>query len=569
VSEWRILHISDLHIEDPAAQGELLRKGFYKEYLGSLAHVIGLSAEGPIDCMVVTGDFVQKSHTEHLGFAGEVISFLAEAVRLAPSQVATCIGQHDVVRTIESQGKAREARAPYEAFLAQLGFANSASVVAQAPRFVLCKPRDTIWCLMIDSTLGGPPGDPGDIPSQEIDSILEHVYVERIPVDHLLIVGTHFPPMLPPDLVADFLENDPDYHKNHEWVRGKPLRERIARYRERVGAKMLWLSGDVHQPLQQTIGKGQYFVTAGRLGTSTAGADSPVFRQARVITVSSTSEAPLITTWSYMARGRHESEHLGEWVPLTDNAWGAKGDKSYARAPSKTSAASDGAVPIALRPGMQIAVIDVELQDHIVEQIRQRGLYAIGRFRTTQSEVSLAWVSIGPLLNATGMLNAVVERMTKWVEQHVANMDMEMKDVVLLGIDCWGSILASQVSVLTGAANYCIAARGRGEFSTAGEGISQRVVDTIAQVKCVILVNDVIATGNTIRWVYDQVVEKLPERHLEWLTLSVICDPAQDRSVDCRFTSCHGTACALLRMPVLLKEEVPDESVFPPRLSFA
>ena len=92
MGDWNILHISDLHIVDPEGDSELLRKGFYREYLGRLAHEISSHCEACIDCMVVTGDFVSQGKVAHFRHAMDVVKQLASDLKLRVEHVATCIG---------------------------------------------------------------------------------------------------------------------------------------------------------------------------------------------------------------------------------------------------------------------------------------------------------------------------------------------------------------------------------------------------------------------------------------------------------------------------------------------
>jgi hypoxanthine-guanine phosphoribosyltransferase len=478
-----------------------------------------------------------------------------------------CIGNHDVVDEHECKGEYAQARAEY--YELTKSFANSMcraqSIDAKA---VLCELPDGVWALSMDSTIGGTPREPGCLSDEEIDTIAGWVY--DLPKSDLLIVATHYPAVISQDSVADYIEKDPNYHRRHEWREGKPLRERIRGIRRREHAPTLWLSGDIHQPEHICVEREHFFVTTGRLGTATPSSDSAIPRQAKLIEIDRVTKEAVVFTASFHARGYAENAHVGDW----------KTEKSPMRTPAEVLSASVSGVvdesittstvplraPVPAVPREIEVLDDGSLASRILDIIAEKKLYTIGRFHTSDELASLAWVSIGPLLNEPGILPSVINRMALWLEKRFAQDGLKPGEGVLIGVDCWGAVLASQLSVITGSPNFCIAARGRGAHSTPHETISDRVCQRIEQVKLVVLVADVVGTGSTMKWVHDEVTKKV-NGPLVWCALSIVADRLQSRPLE--FLNAFAVACGDLRMPVLAKDAVPDERILPARLSFA
>lgn len=569
----RVLHVTDFHLIDPDGETEHLRRRFYQEYLYRLVEALRLAGAPVPGCIVATGDFVDRGRIENFGHATAVLTYLADLLQIGPERVAVCIGNQDLVKSFETSRKYDEARKEFVEFAGK--FANGSAVKAMHPWGGLLSVGPGVSCLIMDSTRGNTPLAPGELPQPVIDEIAG-LWVHDLPEQDLLVVANHFLPFTPENLLFDYNEGNPTWHESHVWVAGKPLQDRICKWREQHGQPTLWLCGDIHQPLHQVVQPQQYVVTTGRLGTPTPGADSAIKRQARLIEVSRSRGEATVWTCNFEPAGHHENPNLGTWkVECSNLRYGGAGPAVAAPAPATlvptvtaTSVVPAAGVP---HPLSTICAIDSQIEERVLQAVREKDLYSIGRFHTGEKEVSLAWVSVGPLLNEPGLLRGVISCMSRWFSKKLTEFGLKPNEVVILGIDCWGAVLASQLSVLSGSTNFCLAARGRGEHNIGHETVSQSVCEALTHSKAVLAVSDVIATGNTLRWVYDEVVAKAGAEvatSLRWLSFSVICDPAQHRTADCLFLSDQATVCAGLRMPILSREAIPDETTFPATLSF-
>jgi hypoxanthine phosphoribosyltransferase len=176
---------------------------------------------------------------------------------------------------------------------------------------------------------------------------------------------------------------------------------------------------------------------------------------------------------------------------------------------------------------------------------------------------------MGALLDQGELLSSLVTQMAKEIKKELTNF--VPNNAVVIGLDSWGAILASQVSVMTGVKNYCIAGRAKGLTHTASERISETVRNGVVECDLIILISDVIGTGMSLKGVYDDLSEKMtPEQkeQVKWTLLSVICDDRYDRQSNLCFAHTNMTACKDLRMPILKNDDLPSESVLPADITF-
>jgi hypoxanthine-guanine phosphoribosyltransferase len=564
MDHWRVLHFTDLHIDDPDSPQEFLRRGRYKEYVDGALESLGDVAKRP-ELIVCTGDFIHKGKVASFSHAKKVLEHIVARAEGDAKSAVLCIGNHDVVDAFEQKGERAQARQAYHEFAK--GFANlQCAKQVNAEKAVLCQSPSGVWALSIDSTMGATPREPGTLSDEEIDTIAGWVY--DFPKKDLLVIATHYPAVISQDSVADYVEKDPDYHRRHEWRGGKPLRERIREIRRREKAPTLWLCGDIHQPEHICIEEGQFSVTTGRLGTATPTADSAIPRQVKLIQIERSSKRAVVYTASFHAKGHSENPHLGEWKTQSSSMRTPAEAESQSGPPLPAKAAEEVVTPETVseaRTAVEL-IDDGSLERRILDVIAQNDLYTIGRFNTADDQASLAWLSIGPLLNEPGILASIIDRMATQLIRQQEEASLQAKDIVLLGIDCWGAVLASQLSIITGSPNFCLAARGRGEFSTPQETVSDTVCRRIQQAKVVVLVSDVVATGSTMKWVRSEVTARV-QVPLKWCALCIVADKLQQR--DLAFLDAFGVACGALRMPIVAKDAIPDERILPARLSFA
>ena len=490
---------------------------------------------------------------------------------MSNENVALCCGSHDIIQEEDRQGKTNDARKAFTEFSSS--FAN-ASTIKKNERALLCKLADKVYALMLDSTLkSNGESQPGDLGDDEVDRIMnDFIKCDAIEHDALLIVGSHY-------LMIEFPTNvgpaeEPNWHQRHFWSKAIFLQKRITSYR--ADKKTLWLYGDIHAPDQIMPQRGSYHVVTGRFGTTISKA-SEIKRQAKVIRIfDSYDESPNILTiqlesgtHSPQAQNCHWSSVIAEVRSFESVKTTASKEKPY----KLVTPDEEKTEKVAPQTVSKIELIDADLEKELMNKIEEKGLYTLGRFHTSEDNISLAWVSIGPLLNSTGVLTSVIKHMSIWLEKIlIHNPRCSKDDIVLLGMDCWGAVLVSELSITTGIKNFCVAARGRGVYHTPGELISDAVAEKLRKYKTVVFVCDVLATGHSIKFIYDDIIEKRktkPDGEVQWLCLSIVMDEENSRRTGCDFIEMYGTTCKNLRMPVVAKNALPSIAILPPKISFS
>lgn len=569
--QWRILHLTDFHVADPSGTDEHLRKGFFEEYIEGLARALRAQLGiAPIDLVVITGDFVDRGAIHNFTHVEEVVKYLCEQVGVQRDSVLVCNGNHDLVRDEDKAGEYARARAAYSGFARRAG---GQGEFHSDVRSRLVKVRDDVWGLTVDSTIGANGEDrPGGIHVQEVDTIVAATRQQRLTGGDLLIVASHHPPNAAFRIDGPFDETNPQWYEKHIWALGHGLFTRLA---QNVPGPILWLSGDIHKAAYVIDGSVHSVVT-GRFGGSTKAPASQVRRQARLLNMSEDGEA---NSWifEYVPPGHVDHAQVGTWeakpaAPERHSRAGSGRTEEFRPAVERPGVAEGGSVRTQQHQhGSEggLDVLSAPLQREIMQIIAEEKLYSIGRYMTSPGQSTLAWIPIGLLMDQEELLVAVINEMTKWLR---AVLQREKPDEpVIIGVDSWGAVLASQLSVTTGVGNFCIAARAQGITHAASERISDTVKSAVAKCDLVILISDVIGTGRTLAHVYEVLTKEMSDKQRErikWMLLSVICDEQNDRSDLLKFAFANVTACKELRMPILHNDRLPSTDILPPDISF-
>lgn len=555
MATYNLLHITDFHLRDPGSTTEHLRRGHFQEYVNGLIAVMESQDYRTIDGIVATGDFVDKGKTENFEHAQAVLAYVAERLEVAPERVIVCPGNHDLVRHFEEGGRLREAREEYSTFSTR--FANGlAEPGNRNERATFGKVMDGVWFLSLDSTIGASGKNrAGDLRADEVDEIMD--WVRSVPADSVLLIASHHPVDSYIARSAAFDDTSNEWAATHIWWDAAYLRERIAAHR--ADEISVWFCGDIHRH-GQFRERGMAFCTAGRFGVTTESEHGEVRRQATVVRIEN-GQRVSARRFEYSVEGIRPEAHVGEWTarPVSFRRIVEEDDT-----PSPRHVAREGTLT-------NLELIDPDFQHQLIADIDVHSLYHFGRFVTGEDLVSLSWISVGPLLGIGNNLATVAARMTSWVQERVLNqLELPASQVVLIGTDSWGAVFASQISVLTGIHNYCVALRGNGLHNAPEEQVDPSVLREILSSTAVILVADVVASGESLRRVHDAAISKLdPSRSgPRWYAVSILCDALQDRGDACTFLESHGTLCADMRMPVIKAAQLPSETLLPPTLSF-
>lgn len=316
-------------------------------------------------------------------------------------------------------------------------------------------------------------------------------------------------------------------------------------------AQTLWLFGDTHESGKRHDQK-QLFVMSGRVGTKVAidkdrEGQTQLKRQAKVI---SYEENNLVKVHSFeFSQNNHkESLHHGSWR-LTE------------------------ALPISYKIDSAEVILgkNSAIEDLIIKTIKQKKLYRFGRYPVSDDQVSLGWVSVNKLLSdRNGILEGILIASRNWINLKVGESENQTwSRILFIGLDFWGSIISSQLSIMTGARNYCKASKGSDNFYSSKELFQDPIPSNVIEaIEHIVLITDVVSSGDSILGVANRISSHLLEdskSSIKWHAISVISDRHQSKKADLSFLTSFGTFCSNLRLPVVPNSFLPDEDLLPPQ----
>jgi len=543
-----ILQISDLHIYDPVNPDEYLRLGFYKEYLSGLFTIIKTSGID-IAILAITGDLVHRGKVEHFSHAETIINYIAKELNIATDNVIISLGNHDIPRNIKDYNESRSA---FTSLVSKYG---NRHIISDHNSKIgsHCKVNG-LDILLLDSNLSPPAeGCPGEMTDADVDTLME--WIQSTDITQPLIILSHFPADVHFLQYASKDLEDPDWLKKHLWSDASTLFNRLGKWRTK--AKTIWLCGDIHRSDQSRQGK-IYSISCGRLGTGANNTKTTqVHRQVKLVHF---SDENIFTEVIDYQPPQHSDK------PILVGEWNRCKCKEFSQ--DNEIIENDKLSSVTYK---KLTIINDDTENDIISFIRDKKLYYFGRYNTTLNQVALSWVNIGPLLNDRLMYVKVINHFKKWIESEVmTKLTLNASDVVLIGVDCWGAIIASQLSIVTNIPNICIATRARGNFSIPTEKISHGVIDKVGSVKAVILISDVVRTGESYKYIYSKIKSHSTNKDHDilWYGLSVIWDKMQINTENMSFITSSATLVGQLRMPVVGSDILPDSSILPCSISF-
>lgn len=564
--QWRILHLTDFHVSNPDGDQEHLRAGFYEEYIEGLAKVVKATCNDRLDAIVLTGDLIDRGSLANFDHVDCIIDHLGRSLSVGPTAIFVCNGNHDLDRGKDTTAP-NEARERFSKTASRLG---NGAATSRSPRAHLVRTDGGLLFLSIDSTLGAEGEDrPGRLEIKEVDQIISMVKKEKPGSAELLVVASHHPASTVLGVNGPFDEADPGWQAKHIWNDGFPVHDRLQQLAE---CPILWLSGDIHRDAYVVDGAVHAIVT-GRFGSSTKHA-SQMRRQARVVRINTSGDSDSLL-YEYVPQGHVDHPHTGKWTCKVSKpekhsrpAFDAPPSSVFPESP-RLPADSSSHDKAASTTSSSPQLLSGPLQAEILTLIAEERLYSLGRFTTSDDESALAWISIASLMDQEAILGSCMNEMSKWWrEQSQENPDAR---AILIGIDSWGAILASQISIMTGIRNQCVAARAQGLTHSESEQISDSVRQAVKDVEVVVLICDVVGTGRSVNHVYQKLIGDLGDTskaRKRWFVLSVFCDELRERGNNLDFVDGNFTIVKDLRMPILPNALLPDESILPSTISF-
>jgi len=544
IQDKKILHLTDFHLHDiDATSKEHFRKDYYQQYLNPLLEIV--QKIGKIDCIVATGDFIDRGKENFKNFehAKHILEYIAKKLAIKKENIGVCIGNHDFDRDLDKEGKFAEARKEFFAFAENFSNGNP---LKHEERYSVSLVSDNTYFLSLDATLHrGEKDQPGILSSLEINKIVEAIREYDNP-NNLIIVGSHYPLNY---FERTFPHDQDGFFDKHFWRTGELLKERIQSTLKQ--SPILWLFGDTHQGAQN-IYNNQLFVMSGRIGTKVVDPvkneyDSSILsRQANVIEYNSDATTQ-VRTIEFKPTGHRDDDQRGEWKLMEAEPYEFRTDTAE--------------------------LIDKEIQESLIRVIKKGRLYKFGRFVINNGEdISLGWVSINSLLtdSSIAILPYIVKQSRSWIESKIGSD--KNQSTLLIGIDFWGAIIASQLSVATGMRNFIIGSRGdKKNYSLQEVFESSEPELKIEGIKNIIFITDVVSSGRTVESIYKKLIEKYTDKGLNidnYITIAVISDRKQTKKADFGFLQHFGTFCSDLRIPVVDSDMLPDEDILPKKKFF-
>jgi adenine/guanine phosphoribosyltransferase-like PRPP-binding protein len=549
----RILQITDFHLDDLTNTNEHLRLKNYKEYLNELSELI-ISNIGAIDYIFATGDFVNRFKSENFDHAKTILTHLSKKLSIDTDSICVCIGNHDFSQNLDSLNQRVEARKEFYSFSDNFSKKN---IVKQNEFAILYKLKD-IWCLSLDSTWGtGYSNKPRSLTSNEIDDIINDFIIENVPDTDSLAILSHYP-MIHFQRALMYIE-EKNWEEKHEWKDAYYIVERL--YKIRRQQHTIYFFGDGHIPDFTSYDNLNHFILSAMLGSGVGSTPNQVAREAKIFEVEAEKE-PKIYTLQYKMRGYSDNPLIGDWKYSGSQIRLDKGN-SLVISDSEKEVEFINETKVSKIP----LVISTSIQDKIIKKIASEGLYSLDRYATSDTKVSLSWIYTNRLLSDSNILSQITNRAFKWFKENIYKSEITDK-YAFIGIDFWGAIIASQISIRTNVKSYCIASKAGANHHTYKESVNylKYKKDEFSKVENIVLFTDVIATGDTVYRKKNKIEDLLGKEIPNWFIVSVIADREQNRDANLDGFKEIVTFCSDLRTPVLLINQIPDEVIVPPRL---
>lgn len=572
MSNLNILHITDLHLDDPASQNENLRTGYYIDYINKLFNTIEIDVT-KIDYIVCTGDIVNRGKVVNFDHADKIFKYIRERSKVNKDYSFFTIGNHDL--TLDASGKGDGSR--FQKFVEDN--TDKPTIKDELYSLKIDNSKKVCFCLFdsifneekIVTTI---PGSQGILPSQlsanTLDTLVNSIDA-AVPKDYLLFIASHFPMAI--STQNEMQIEEPGWTEKHLWKSGNAIAKRLVD--RRLKSKTFFLFGDGHLPDFWAANPDIQFFMTGMFGgdyvntttKTTAGDIEPYNKtnQARLFTFYNNNTESHITTYNYKPIGFKQSTQTGKWeaVPMklrvlkNDFVAEEKKTNPQKEEPSEESSRFEK------KSTTQIELIAPHLQLEILSEVTNRGLYKVARTSSSKNESSLGWLPINQLFLKSELLIRCVDRAITWSSEK-AKKQPDYETYLIVGVGCWGSIIGSQISARVGVRNVCISGNLTGMNKSNYESVETTYdyLTSFPTIQNIIIVTDVISTGNTLLKIKKGIESKCGFKQ-SWIAISIIADKRQKRTAAIDEYNFLGSFCVDLPIPIVNNELLPDESIFP------
>lgn len=560
-----ILHVSDFHLG--VSEGLTCLAATEREiYLEKLYEAADKMTFDQVDLIVATGDFVDTWSTNRFDDAYDVLMELARLFKTDIKHVIPCCGNHDYERAEQTKGRFETARYHYHRFAEKL------AVSTYEPPDTVCQQYEfeelPIIVFSLDSTWGNAACLPGRISedSQEhakgIHAISKAIANarRRAPV----FILSHHPLLDIPESLKQGLE-----HREQHIASG--YYDLVKKMETSKGLHPAFcFYGDVHLPIRWDGPSGVFHFASARL-------DSPRQRERNWSVQHGVRLLRLMNDGSKVETLRLDFDDpatgktlaaFGNWHSKDPERLNKNGGwRTGIRLTRKckwTRRPTRGKKPPNSNGSKQRTNTEIdfqELADLLRQVIFEQGLIQDCRLPSRKGYVRLANILLGPLMNNGHVMSKVFFILSRLIREKTSQHD-SANDVVLVGVDSWGSWMASEIGFRTGTKSFGMTVRGLSMAHVCEEVMRRGLLARIGaqDIKEFVIVTDVIVTSDTVFRVKDSLtrVLELPPDH-RFSVLSLIeakAGPGTDASRRDEFTS--RIAClAEFPIPVLGEDDVP------------
>ncbi|TRZ64463.1 hypothetical protein D4R20_02675 [bacterium] len=565
---FRILHITDFHIDSPELIDENFRLANYKPFIKKMAKAIQAEINDPIDYIITTGDYINKGKIKNFSHCNIVLKFLAKSLKVDVNKLFTCIGNHDFDSILDKTDP-KGARKPYHKnFASDFG---QVQVLYKEDIFqILFDKSHKVYFLIFDSTFGSNGvNSPSKLSIKEKDRIYLKIE-ETIPSESVLFILSHYPMDVPKKTI--FIVEEKNWTEKHFWKDSFDILHKLNLLRD--NSLTIYFFGDGHSPDFWSYSIFQHAFLTGMIG----GKHEPYFddendkakkyynkiTQFKLIETDKEGKC-FIRTFQFVNDGFEFSTNSGSWQVNTSQPRYL--DYPIIK-PEKEEPLTIETVNERKFNDQVTEPISTSIENEIIEEIEKSRLYCFGHHKTSETYSSLGWVDIDSLMNNRNIFCRCVEKAKDWIFKEVDH-DISEKNSVFIGLDYWGACISAHVSVLTSITNYCIATKSKGRYNIEEEKLERVLKNKRNSWKYIFLFSDVVSTGYSINHVAELIQKKLTTKNIKIISISIISDIEQKRAVNMANFFKISTFCSKLRIPVIENSNLPNNNILPARLDIS
>lgn len=567
MNNLRILHITDWHIDDPNAVVEKLRKGYYRDYINSLYNEMKTQGKEKIDFLICSGDFINKGKTGNFVHVKLILDYIIKKFEIKSENVILTIGNHDMKVLNHKKGD----RTAYDAFASSYGI--SKKKISEKLFSITELPNQT-YILELDSVYNEKTEinndadnhnviKPSKLDHETLDNIVTSVE-ENVIQPNLIIVVTHFPMSLNDRMKQ--IHEETGWVEKHLWKSGQDIIQRVIT--NKIDTNIICLYGDGHIDNYWPSSEKHIFFMTGMFGgnyvkrTYEKDGETLSFEKtndAKIIEFTTNNLSPNIFTFSYYPEGYTYSPQSGSWRMEVGKIV-VEESTSISYPALNTNTEQDILEK-------KVELISSQIQETILESIKTKKLYYFARTKTSDIESSLGWVPISTLFEDKELLSGAIEKINDWVNKNSKLENCE--NCVLIGLGFWGGIFATQLNARRNNFCYLVSSKRIKQNHIYFESIDYIInqVESL-DIKEIIILTDVISTGNSILELKQRLLEKLNLTNVKFIAVSIISDKNQQRLQKIEEFHKIGSLCIDLPIPVIENDKLPDESIFPVEYDF-